>query len=166
MKKLLIILFLFYSILTFSQDNRNCGTSNRNNYLNKLSPKNIIKQNSLEEKMLDDARERLEILQKKGGYTAFKGGISGKVLTKNTQRMIAEIRSALGSDPIIIACGGIFDEKDVWNCLALGAGLCQAYTGFIYNGPFFAYTINKKLAKLMKEKNVNSLEEIKGLSLV
>ena len=51
MKKLLIILFLFYSILTFSQDNRNCGTSNRNNYLNKLSPKNIIKQNSLEEKI-------------------------------------------------------------------------------------------------------------------
>lgn len=34
--------------------------------------------NSLEEKMLDDARERLEILQKRGGYTAFKGGISGK----------------------------------------------------------------------------------------
>ena len=95
-----------------------------------------------------------------------KGGISGKVLIKNTQRMIAEIRSALGSDPIIIACGGIFDEKDVWNCLALGADLCQAYTGFIYNGPFFAHLINKNLAKLMKEKNVSSLEEIKGLSLV
>ena len=81
-------------------------------------------------------------------------------------RKFYEIFHEHGSKIKIIACGGIFDEKDVWNCLALGADLCQAYTGFIYNGPFFAYTINKKLAKLMKEKNVNSLEEIKGLSLV
>ena len=95
-----------------------------------------------------------------------KGGISGKVLTENTLRMIAEIRTSLGPDPIIVACGGIFDEKDVWNCLALGADLCQAYTGFIYNGPFFAYSINKKLSKLMKEKNINKLEQIKGLGLI
>ena len=95
-----------------------------------------------------------------------KGGISGKVLTENTLRMIAEIRTSLGPDPIIVACGGIFDEKDVWNCLALGADLCQAYTGFIYNGPFFAYSINKKLSKLMKEKNIIKLEQIKGLGLI
>ena len=93
-----------------------------------------------------------------------KGGISGKVLTENTLRMIAEIRTSLGPDPIIVACGGIFDEKDVW--CSSGADLCQAYTGFIYNGPFFAYSINKKLSKLMKEKNINKLEQIKGLGLI
>ena len=95
-----------------------------------------------------------------------KGGKSGKVLTSNTNRMIAEIRSFVGPEPIIVACGGIFDSKDVWNALALGADLCQGYTGFIYEGLFYAYNINKGLEKIMKEKNVTSIDQIKGKHLV
>ena len=95
-----------------------------------------------------------------------KGGLSGKILTKNTLRMIAEVRASIGPNPIIVACGGIFDERDVWNCIALGADLCQAYTGFIYKGPFFAYNINKKLSQLLLEKNIKSITEVKGSSLI
>ncbi|MBK90635.1 MAG: hypothetical protein CL772_05605 [Chloroflexi bacterium] len=95
-----------------------------------------------------------------------KGGKSGKILTSNTQRMIAETRSFLGPDPVIVACGGIFNSKDVWNALALGADLCQGYTGFIYEGLFFANNINKGLKKLMDEKNITSLNQIKGKALV
>lgn len=95
-----------------------------------------------------------------------KGGLSGKVLTNNTLRMIAEVRASIGSKPIIVACGGIFDETDVWNCIALGADLCQAYTGFIYNGPFFAHSINKKLSQLLLEKNIKSINDVKGESLI
>ena len=95
-----------------------------------------------------------------------KGGKSGKVLSSNTNRMIAEIRSFVGPEPIIVACGGIFDSKDVWNALALGADLCQGYTGFIYEGLFYAYNINKGLEKIMKEKNVTSIDQIKGKHLV
>ncbi|MBP05604.1 MAG: hypothetical protein CL728_02525 [Chloroflexi bacterium] len=95
-----------------------------------------------------------------------KGGKSGKVLTSNTLRMIAETRSSLGPDPIIVACGGIFDSKDVWNALALGADLCQGYTGFIYEGLLYAYNINKGLIQMMIEKNVSSIDQIKGKSLV
>lgn len=95
-----------------------------------------------------------------------KGGKSGKVLTSNTLRMIAETRSSLGPDPIIVACGGIFDSKDVWNAIALGADLCQGYTGFIYEGLLYAYNINKGLIQMMIEKNVSSIDQIKGKSLV
>ena len=95
-----------------------------------------------------------------------KGGLSGKVLTENTLRMIAEVRASIGPNPLIVACGGIFDERDVWNCIALGADLCQAYTGFIYKGPFFAHNINKKLSQLLIEKNVKSINEVKGSSLI
>ena len=80
--------------------------------------------------------------------------------------MIAETRSSLGPDPIIVACGGIFDSKDVWNALALGADLCQGYTGFIYEGLLYAYNINKGLIQMMIEKNVSSIDQIKGKSLV
>ena len=95
-----------------------------------------------------------------------KGGKSGKVLTSNTLRMIAETRSSLGPGPVIVACGGIFDSKDVWNALALGADLCQGYTGFIYEGLLYAYNINKGLIQMMIEKNVSSIDQIKGKSLV
>ena len=95
-----------------------------------------------------------------------KGGKSGKVLTSNTLRMIAETRSSIGPGPIIVACGGIFDSKDVWNALALGADLCQGYTGFIYEGLLYAYNINKGLIQMMIEKNVSSIDQIKGKSLV
>jgi len=95
-----------------------------------------------------------------------KGGKSGKVLTLNTNRMITETRSFVGSNPIIVACGGIFDSKDVWNALALGADLCQGYTGFIYEGLFYAYNINNGLKRIMNEKNVSSIDQIKGQPLV
>lgn len=95
-----------------------------------------------------------------------KGGKSGKVLTSNTLRMIAETRSSIGPGPIIVACGGIFDSKDVWNALALGADLCQGYTGFIYEGLLYAYNINKGLIQMMIENNVSSIDQIKGKSLV
>ena len=95
-----------------------------------------------------------------------KGGLSGEPLKNDTIRMVSEIRNKIGSKPIIIACGGISDEIDVWNCIAAGANLCQAYTALIYNGPFFAYNINKKLSALMIDKNIESLEKIQGQSMI
>ncbi|MBI63260.1 MAG: dihydroorotate dehydrogenase (quinone) [Chloroflexi bacterium] len=95
-----------------------------------------------------------------------KGGLSGDPLKNDTIRMVSEVRNKIGSKPIIIACGGISDEIDVWNCIAAGANLCQAYTAFIYNGPSFAYNINKKLSALMIDKNVESLEKIQGQSII
>jgi len=95
-----------------------------------------------------------------------KGGKSGRILTSNTHRMIAEIRAFIGPDPIIVACGGIFDSKDAWNALALGADLCQGYTGFIYEGLFYAYNINKGLQKLMNENKITSIDQIKGKPLI
>ena len=95
-----------------------------------------------------------------------KGGLSGEPLRNDTINMVSEVRNKIGSKPIIIACGGISDEIDVWNCIAAGANLCQAYTAFIYNGPSFAYNINKKLSTLMIDKNIESIEKIQGQSII
>ena len=88
-----------------------------------------------------------------------KGGLSGEPLRNDTINMVSEVRNKIGSKPIIIACGGISNEIDVWNCIAAGANLCQAYTAFIYNGPSFAYNINKKLSTLMIDKNIEAIEK-------
>jgi len=48
----------------------------------------------------------------------------------------------------------------------LGADLCQGYTGFIYEGLFYAYNINKGLQKLMNENNITSIDQIKGKPLI
>jgi dihydroorotate dehydrogenase len=80
--------------------------------------------------------------------------------------MVSEVRNKIGSKPIIIACGGISDEIDVWNCIAAGANLCQAYTALIFNGPSFAYNINKKLSALMVNKNLESLEKVRGQAMI
>ena len=80
--------------------------------------------------------------------------------------MVSEARSVLGPDPIIVACGGIFEAKDVWNALASGADLCQGYTGFIYEGLSYADNINKELKKIMDDKKIRSTDEIKGEPLL
>ena len=47
----------------------------------------------------------------------------------------------------IIGVGGIMSAKDAIEKLNAGASLLQVYTGFIYNGPSFAYKINREIIK-------------------
>jgi dihydroorotate dehydrogenase len=63
----------------------------------------------------------------------------------------------------IIGVGGVFTAEDAFRKIAAGASLVQAYTGFIYGGPSFAKNILEGLARILKEKGFNSINEAVGI---
>ncbi|HEY8719945.1 quinone-dependent dihydroorotate dehydrogenase [Pengzhenrongella sp.] len=79
-------------------------------------------------------------------HTRGAGGLSGPPLLHRGLDVVARLRTRLGSDPVIIGVGGITTAGDAREYLAVGATLVQGYTGFIYQGPFWASRINRALA--------------------
>ena len=74
------------------------------------------------------------------------GGLSGPPLFERGLDVVAQLRTRLGSEPVIIGVGGISTSADAREYLAVGATLVQGYTGFIYSGPLWAARINRALA--------------------
>ena len=63
------------------------------------------------------------------------GGLSGAPVFAASNRVIAQLRAALGSAYPIIGVGGVMSAADAKAKIAAGANLVQIYTGFIYEGP-------------------------------
>jgi len=63
------------------------------------------------------------------------GGLSGAPVREASNRVIAQLRGALGPDYPIIGVGGILDAADVIAKVRAGADAVQMYTGLIYRGP-------------------------------
>ena len=63
------------------------------------------------------------------------GGLSGAPVFAASNRVIAQLRAALGSAYPIIGVGGVLSAADAQAKIAAGANLVQVYTGFIYKGP-------------------------------
>ncbi len=102
-------------------------------------------------------------IEHEGLSSMHRGGLSGAPLTDHTARMVAEIKSAIGGDGEVIACGGIFNAEDVWQMLSLGASAVQLYTAFIYEGPGLPGRINRGLLKMMKRAEITNIRDIRGL---
>jgi dihydroorotate dehydrogenase len=83
------------------------------------------------------------------------GGLSGKPLSNRSTEVISYLRQKLGPSFPIIGVGGIMSAEDALEKIRAGADLVQIYTGFIYEGPGFARTINKQIAKTKKIQSVN-----------
>ncbi|MEP2670382.1 MAG: quinone-dependent dihydroorotate dehydrogenase [Cyclobacteriaceae bacterium] len=75
------------------------------------------------------------------------GGLSGKPLTERSTEVIGYLRNNLGATYPIIGVGGIMNPQDALDKLNAGADLIQVYTGFIYEGPGIAKSINKAILK-------------------
>ncbi|MTW19553.1 quinone-dependent dihydroorotate dehydrogenase [Allochromatium palmeri] len=73
----------------------------------------------------------------KSPTTGLSGGLSGRPLLTRSTELLAKVRAALGSEPVIIGVGGILDPEDARAKLMAGADLIQIYTGLIYRGPGF-----------------------------
>ncbi len=90
------------------------------------------------------------------------GGLSGRPLRRRSTEVIRTVyRRTEGRLPII-GVGGIFDGNDIWEKMAAGATLVQAYTGFIYRGPAFVKNAITQLKKRMTDEGVNHIGEIVG----
>jgi len=63
------------------------------------------------------------------------GGLSGAPVFAASNRVIAQLRAALGSTYPIVGVGGVMSASDAKAKIAAGANLVQIYTGFIYEGP-------------------------------
>ncbi|MGA2669290.1 MAG: quinone-dependent dihydroorotate dehydrogenase [Ignavibacteria bacterium] len=75
-----------------------------------------------------------------------EGGLSGKPLRAQSNKIIGYIKKKAGEKLAVIASGGIFNADDVKEKLDLGAQLVQLYTGFVYEGPFVVKKIKKRLS--------------------
>jgi dihydroorotate dehydrogenase len=93
------------------------------------------------------------------------GGLSGKPLRDRSNEVISAIyRYSKGTLPIV-GVGGIFNAEDAFDKIAAGASLLQAYTGFVYAGPTFAYEINHGLAAILRDRGFKTLDEVIGSGL-
>ena len=63
------------------------------------------------------------------------GGLSGAPLLNASNRVISQLRAALGKGFPIIGVGGVMSGADAVSKIKAGADLVQIYTGLIYKGP-------------------------------
>ncbi len=63
------------------------------------------------------------------------GGLSGAPVREMSNRVISQLRAALGPDFPIIGVGGILSGADAVAKVQAGADVVQVYTGLIYRGP-------------------------------
>lgn len=64
-----------------------------------------------------------------------QGGVSGAPLLRSSNKVIAQLRAALGTGFPIIGVGGILSAADAVGKIQAGADIVQIYTGLIYRGP-------------------------------
>ena len=74
------------------------------------------------------------------------GGLSGKPVFEASNRVITQLRAALGPGFPIIGVGGVASGSDAVAKIAAGADLVQIYTGLIYEGPALVTEAARALA--------------------
>ncbi len=73
------------------------------------------------------------------------GGLSGAPLKARALTVLRQLRARVGNELVLIAVGGIQNAQDVRERLQAGATLVQAYTALVYQGPLWAWRVNREL---------------------
>lgn len=76
------------------------------------------------------------------------GGLSGPVLAARAKEVLVRLRTRLPESVVVISVGGVVSAEDAAERLRLGASLVQAYSAFVYEGPFWVRRINRGLVRL------------------
>ena len=76
------------------------------------------------------------------------GGLSGAPVRERSLQVLQLLRECVGNELCIISVGGVTDEYDVLDRLEAGATLVQGYTAFLYEGPLWAASINRRLERM------------------
>ena len=63
------------------------------------------------------------------------GGLSGSPVLEASNRVISQLRAALGNGFPIVGVGGVLSGADAISKIKAGADVVQIYTGLIYKGP-------------------------------
>ena len=75
------------------------------------------------------------------------GGMSGAPLKARALEVLRRLHARAGDRLVLIAAGGIETAQDAVDRIEAGATLLQAYTAFIYEGPFWPHRVQNELAK-------------------
>ncbi len=78
------------------------------------------------------------------------GGLSGAPLKKRSLEVLTRLHDRCGKRLTLVAAGGITTPADAEARLAAGATLLQAYTAFIYEGPFWPSRVQRGLAARLR----------------
>jgi dihydroorotate dehydrogenase len=73
------------------------------------------------------------------------GGLSGAPLGTRANEVIRLLRGRVGDDMALVGVGGISTPHDAVERLDAGADLLQAYTGFVYEGPWWPRRMNSRI---------------------
>jgi dihydroorotate dehydrogenase len=76
------------------------------------------------------------------------GGLSGAPVREASNRVVSQLRTALGPRFPIIGVGGILSAEDAVAKIKAGADVVQIYTGLIYRGPALVDQIARALKRL------------------
>jgi dihydroorotate dehydrogenase len=76
------------------------------------------------------------------------GGLSGSPAFEASNRVIGQLRAALGSGFAIVGVGGILSGQDAVAKIKAGADVVQLYTGLIYKGPALVTEVARALQAL------------------
>ena len=75
------------------------------------------------------------------------GGLSGAPLKARSLEVLRRLAGIVGDRLALVSVGGVETAADVQERLAAGASLVQGYTAFLYEGPFWAASVNRGLTK-------------------
>jgi dihydroorotate dehydrogenase len=90
------------------------------------------------------------------------GGLSGAVLKARSLQVLERLHRRVGGRLTLVSVGGIETAEDAWARLRAGASLVQIYTGFVYGGPLTVWSMQRGLARLLRESGLKSLTEVVG----
>jgi dihydroorotate dehydrogenase len=76
------------------------------------------------------------------------GGLSGSPVLGASNRVIAQLRAALGSTYPIVGVGGVLSGEDALTKIRAGADVVQIYTGLIYKGPALVTECSRAIKQL------------------
>jgi dihydroorotate dehydrogenase subfamily 2 len=91
-----------------------------------------------------------------------KGYLSGKPTWERSNELISLAYKNFGKKLTIIGCGGVFNTKDAYHKIKLGASLVQIATGLIYEGPTIILQITNELPKLLEKDGFKNISEAVG----
>ena len=91
-----------------------------------------------------------------------KGGLSGKPLEEEANKLISKFYDLLKGKIEIIGVGGVDSGKSAHRKFLAGASYVQLYTGMVFQGPNIVRKIKKELKEILKAEGIKNFREIIG----
>lgn len=92
-----------------------------------------------------------------------KGGLSGPPLRMASLEKVKRAFKRTSGELPVIGLGGINSLETALSYFKAGARLIEAYTSLVYEGPGFAYRLNRDLDLYLKKEGIKNLSELIGM---